>query len=154
VTQHIGIAPSSFSKRKLGVVALGGALAFAAATFAIVTTRGHAETPAAPARSDIPRRAGDGIEITDAFRAEMGIATTPATRSALMPVVKVVGEAAFDPRHVAAVGARASGIVRKVFNVEGVHGEGGAVRAVIEWPWLAEVLGEQRLAAGRRRAAG
>lgn len=125
-------------------------VAVAAAVLAIAT-RGH-PTHAAPA-SDVPKRVGDAIEVSPAFRDKAGISTTTAARAPLTALVKVVGTAAFDPTHVAAVGTRAPGIVTKVHHVEGETVEKGELLAEVESPTLATAQADVKIATAKRRAA-
>ena len=125
-------------------------LALAAGGIALAT--GGEEAPA-PIASDVPRRVGDAIEITPAFRAKAEIATTPATRASLTPIIKVVGSATFDPTRVAAVGTRAPGIVTKVLHVEGDTVEKGALLAEVESPTLVDAQADLRIATAKEHAA-
>lgn len=146
-------ARSSRGKRTRRFLWAGAAVlatAGAAGVVAIVT-RGD-DSLTAP-KSDVPRRVGDAIETSAAFRDAAGIRTTPATRRTLAPLVKAIGSAEFDPRQVAAVGTRAPGIVRSVLCVEGDVVEKGALLAEIESPRLVDTQADLKVAVARKEAA-
>jgi len=150
--QHDGSAAPHGRRLRLAVLGLGVA-AVAAAVISGVARGGAATRDEAPPKAETPKLEGDAIELTAAFRDAAGIATTPATRSPLAPLVTVVGEAAFDPTRVAAVGTRASGVVQKVFFVEGQKVAKGDRLAEIESPGLAEAQADVRIAVAKKRAA-
>lgn len=131
-------------------LALGALLAVGAGAVHLAS-RGGEEAP--QVESAVPRRVEGAIEVGPAFREQAGIEVTRVGRTAIAPLVRVVGEAAFDPTHVAAVGTRAQGVVTQVFHVEGDVVERGAVLAEIESPKLVDVQAELRVALARRRAA-
>jgi cobalt-zinc-cadmium efflux system membrane fusion protein len=140
----------SRKKKAIAAGAVVGLLAVAGVAFGIA--RGREEPVAAP-KSDVPRRVGDAIEVSAAFRESTRIATTPAIRAPLAPLVTVIGEVTFDPTRVAAVGTRSPGIVSKVFFVEGDTVAKGDVMARIEAPGLTEAQAELRIASAKRAAA-
>lgn len=141
------------AKTRLLALALAAAATVLAVIVATVAARRPAIAPPPALRSEVPKHAGNALELTPELRDAAGIATEPAARGPLAPLVTVVGEAAFDPTLVAAVGARGSGIVREVRYVEGNVVQRGDVLAVIESPGLAEAQADERIAAAKRRAA-
>jgi len=139
-------------KRHKGVaVATAALLVVGGAVVAIVSTRSSPPTEAP--RSELPQRVGDAIQISDAFRRAADLGTTPAVRAPLTPLVKVVGEAAFDPTSVAAVGTRAPGIVTNVLHVKGDSIRKGDLLAEIESPQLVDAQADVRVALAKKEAA-
>jgi membrane fusion protein, heavy metal efflux system len=145
-------APSSWRPKQRLVFALLATCGVAAA-IAIVVARGNSSpTPGSPP-AEMSRVSGDTIEVPAGFRETAGIATEAASAGHLAPLVTVVGEAAFDPTLVAAVGTRTPGIVRKVHFVEGSPVEKGELLAEVESPALAEVQAERQIAEAKQGAA-
>lgn len=141
------------SKTRLRDLAIALVLSAIAAVAAFVAARRPAAAPSAAVRAELPKHSGNSIEFTAELRDSADIATEPAVRGPLAPLITVVGEAAFDPTLVAAVGARGSGIVREVRYVEGNVVRRGDVLAVIESPGLAEAQADERIAVAKKRAA-
>lgn len=143
--------PRRRSRRRRTILAAG--LGAAAVVTAVALGVARRPAPAPPPASDLPRHVGDALEVSPAFRDRAGIATTPAVRAPITPLVSVVGQATFDPTRVAAVGTRAPGIVTKVFFVEGDTVAKGALLAEIESPGLADAQAEKHIAEAKKHAA-
>jgi cobalt-zinc-cadmium efflux system membrane fusion protein len=137
-------------RRRTRVLAV---LAAVVAIGAVVSTFAFRENEAPPVASDVPKRVGGAVEVSAAFRDKAHIVTTPAARTPLAAMVKVVGSASFDPEHVAAVGTRAPGIVTKVHRVEGETVERGAPLAEVESPALSTAVADLRATTAKKRAA-
>lgn len=157
MSQHVEhVAPVSratprWSRQKRRLVAAMFGLALVVLLIALVlSTRSRVNVPP---ETSVPRRVGDVLEVSAAFRDQAGIATTAAARVPLTPLVKVVGTAAFDPTRTAAVGTRAPGIVTKVFHVEGDAVDEGELLAEIDSPELASVAADLRIAVAKEKAA-
>lgn len=111
------------------------ALVVAGAGFAALTGlyRGRSTpTEAAAASRDVPRLDGKWIRFSREFAARAGIEMTSATKAPLRPTVSVTGTATFDPEGVAAVGARITGRVRRIFKFPGDAVKRGDVLAELE----------------------
>jgi cobalt-zinc-cadmium efflux system membrane fusion protein len=130
--------PKNRSKRLLvGAAVLGCAGIGAYAVF------GHEEAASAalPA-ADVPRTQGRKIVFSDKFRDRLGVKLVEAKQAPLTPVVTAVGVVDFDPEHVAAVGTRLRGLVRKVKRFEGDVVKKGDLLAEIDSPELGEAQAE------------
>lgn len=98
-----------------------------------VTMIAPAQPPAvAPTVRDVPRASGRSIQFSREFAARAGIELGAVELSALEPVISVTGTATFDPEAVAAVGARISGRVRRVFKYPGDAVKRGEALAELE----------------------
>lgn len=86
---------------------------------------------AQPAR-DVPHIDGKVIRFSPEFRARSGIEIAPAELASLKPTISVTGTVTFDPEAVAAIGARISGRVRRVFKYPGDPVKKGDVLAELE----------------------
>jgi cobalt-zinc-cadmium efflux system membrane fusion protein len=87
----------------------------------VAVWRAKATKPSASAdvKRDVPRLEGTTIVFSTAFRDRAGVAFTKAERVPFKPMVRVVGTVSFNPSHVAAVGTRLRGTVRRTFKYEG-----------------------------------
>lgn len=139
-------------RKKLGVGALLVLVAGGASAVAL-TRSSSSSTTGSTMEDDVPRRVGNGIEVTPRFLKESGIETVPVTRGTLRPVVKVIGAASFAPTHVAAVGTRGPGVVKDVKHVEGDHVAKGDILAEVESPTLSQAEADLAIATAKRRAA-
>jgi cobalt-zinc-cadmium efflux system membrane fusion protein len=108
---------------------------------------------APPVASDTPAFDGKALKFSAKFAERSGIKVEAASRGAMTPVVKVVGEVTFNPAKVAAAGARTRGFVRKVTKVEGDEVKAGEVLAEIESADLGQAQAEIAVARARRRIA-
>jgi cobalt-zinc-cadmium efflux system membrane fusion protein len=113
----------------IATVALGAALG----AFAIVTrTKVESVASAASSSRDVPRIDGKWIRFSPEFAKRAGIAVERAEVLALQPMISVTGTATFDPKAMAAIGARISGRVRRVFKYPGDAVKRGDVLAELE----------------------
>lgn len=76
----------------------------------------HAEVAVNP---DVPHLDKDAIVVPARFAARAGLVIEAVAEGKVNPEVRVVGQVTFDPAHVAAVGVRARGLIRKLAKVEG-----------------------------------
>jgi cobalt-zinc-cadmium efflux system membrane fusion protein len=115
-----------------------------------VGTGAAPEVAAAPVPEGPEVRAG-GIWLPETFRTMAEVRSEPALREAIAPTLEVIGNAAVNQEHVAAVGTRAEGIVRRVEHVEGDLVRAGDALASIESTELGEA--EAGIAAVAARVA-
>jgi cobalt-zinc-cadmium efflux system membrane fusion protein len=87
---------------------------------------------------DVPHREGKTLVVSAAYLKRAGIQTVPVGKRLLTPTIRVVGTATFDPAHVAAVGTRVRGFVRRTLKFEGDAVKAGDVLAEIESAELGE----------------
>lgn len=139
-------------RRKLVIAGVAATLVLGAVSLTVAMRSRSSSREVAPT-SDVPRREGNAIVVSPAFREIAGMETAPATRMPLTPLVHAVGAVEFDPTHVAAVGTRAAGVVTKVMQVEGDFVEKGELLAEIESTGLAEAHADLRVAAAKMHAA-
>jgi cobalt-zinc-cadmium efflux system membrane fusion protein len=126
------------------VLTVGGAFAWRAR---------HAQSaPPAPV-ADVPHVEDGSVVFSESFAKRAGIETVTARKAPLRPAVRVVGTVSFDPEHVAAVGTRIRGLVRRIAKLEGDSVKKGDVLAEIESAELGEAQAAVRIAAAQRRAA-
>lgn len=130
-------APSAASKQKLRwaiVAAVLVALAFGVR--AVATRRGgrgHVEVV-----RDVPRLEEGRIVFSPAFRERAGLAFSTVEKKPFRPTVRVVGTVAFNPSHVAAIGTRLRGFVRRTLKYEGDAVARGEALAEVESAELGE----------------
>lgn len=134
------------------VVAVTGALLVVGAVVAFAV-RGGPGAAARPAVSDVPRADGRAIVFSGAFRERAGVKTVTARRTQITPVVKVVGTVTFDPEHVAAVGTRIRGVVKRLRRFEGDTVKAGEVLAEIDSAELGQAQASVTMIEAQRRAA-
>lgn len=97
------------------------------------------EKPAAASTPpDVPRVDGDAIVFSEAYAKRIRLELATVKKAQLTPVVWVVGTVAFDPQHMAAVGTRLRGLVRKVHKFEGNVVQKGDLLAEVESAELGE----------------
>jgi len=135
-------------RRRIALAVLSVALVLVAIGL-VLSRRVHVS---APSDTGLPRKVGDAVEVTPAFRESAGIATVAAVRKPLSPLVKVVGTAAFDPTRTAAVGTRAPGVVTQVYHVEGDPVSKGDLLAEIDSPELATIEADLQIAIAKEKA--
>ena len=148
------VAPSAAKKKRrlialaVAVVALGGGVALWAARGSSSAQAAHAprELP------DTPRVEGERITFSKSFVERAKLKFAPVTRASLVPIVTAVGTVAFNPTHVAAVGARLRGLVSRVAKFEGDTVESGTVLAVIESGELGEAQAAVSMLEAEKRA--
>lgn len=100
---------------------------------ALVTRQAKSSTAA---KADTPTTDGRAIVLTRDFKERLGLKTAPVNRVSLTPVIRVAGTVDFDPRHVAAVGTRLTGLVRSVARFEGDAVKKGELLGTIDSPEL------------------
>lgn len=87
---------------------------------------------------DVPHVEGELIVFSQAFRERAGITMSPVTRADLRPTLRLTGTVSLNPSHVAVVGTRVRGTVRRTFKVEGDEVKAGDALAEIESAELGE----------------
>jgi cobalt-zinc-cadmium efflux system membrane fusion protein len=145
------LASRSRARRAIGVVAASLVAAGAVFGLAFRGAKGHSEEPVA--LPDVPRAEGSTIVFSKSFRERAGIKTVVAKRAELVPELRVVGTVTFDPEHVAAVGTRIRGLVRKLSKIEGDVVKEGEVLAEIESAELGEAQASVAMIEAQRKAA-
>lgn len=132
----------------------------AIASAALLVTAGaigifrNSDVPPAPVITpDVPHVEGKTIIISKSFRERAGIEIDVAMPAPLIPMLRVVGTVDFDPSHVAAVGTRIRGLVRKLRKIEGDAVGKDDVLAEIESAELGEAQAQVVVAEAHRRAA-
>lgn len=139
-------------RRKL-VIGIGLGVAAAALVGVLVSQRSHATPGAAEPSRDVPRREGKTLVVSQAYLARAGIKTQAVQRQPLTPSFKVVGTVTFDPAHVAAVGARVRGFVRRTMKYEGDQVKAGEALAEIESAELGEAQANVAVTKAQTEAA-
>lgn len=113
--------------------------------------------PAGPAGADtgrdVPRIEGKAVVFSEAFAKRAGIKLASVKQAPLTPVVKVVGTVDFNPRQVAAVGARIQGFVRRVLRLPGDVVKAGEALAEIESATLGQAQADLSATAAHKQAA-
>ncbi len=90
------------------------------ASLAVWVARGRAHGAATPpVARDVPFMEGGRIVLSRGFRERAGVAFTALALAPFKPSVRVVGTVSLNPTHVAAIGTRLRGTVRRTFKVEG-----------------------------------
>lgn len=145
-------APKPRPRRALWVGLAGAAVAIAVGAF-MVSRRDHGPPPASAITPDVPRAEGKAIIFSPGFRERAGLKTVAARRRALAPTVRVVGTVDFDPEHVAAVGTRIRGLVRRLAKVEGDSVKKGDLLAEIESAELGEAQASVAMVGAQKKAA-
>ena len=110
-------APRARALRIGGVAFLVVALGVLAA--AVYVKRGAGPTVAAAPSRDVPQMDGKRIRFSREFATRAGIETATVELAGLQPTIGVTGTAAFNPEAVAAVGARISGRLRRIYKYPG-----------------------------------
>lgn len=140
------------SRRLLWGAALGVLLGGVGIAVAVHSAR--AVPPPEPTiTADTPHVDGKTIVFSQGFRERAGITGALVRRAPLKPVVKVVGAVTFDPEHVAAVGTRISGIVRRLTHLEGDVVKEGEILAEIESAELGSAQASVGMLKAQKRAA-
>ncbi len=109
-----------------GAVLAGGLLSFVH----------HAPAAAEPEALHVD---GQTVSYSAGFAARAGIRTMEVREAAFAPVILVSGKTSFDPRRVAAIGASALGMVRRIAKYEGDSVKRGEVLAEIGSPLQARM---------------
>jgi len=131
-----------------GVIALVALWAFARPSG---PTPGGA--PVADTGRDVPRMEGKAVVFSEAFAKRAGIKLSAVKQAPLTPVVKVVGTVDFNPRQVAAVGARIQGFVRRVLRLPGDVVKAGEALAEIESATLGQAQADLSATNAHNQAA-
>jgi membrane fusion protein, heavy metal efflux system len=139
-------------RRLIALAAVVVALAFVALWFARSSSR-QKVAHAPRAVPDMPRVQGERITFSRAFVERAKLKFAPVSHSSLVPVVTAVGTVAFNPAHMAAVGARLRGLVSRVAKFEGDTVDSGTVLAVIESAELGEAQASVSMLEAERRAS-
>lgn len=115
-------------------VAVGALAVFVPVGSLALITRQAKSSPSS--QTDTPSTDGKAIVLTPQFRERLGLKTAPVAQISLTPVIRVAGTVDFDPRHVAAVGTRLTGLVRSVARFEGDAVKRGELLGTIDSPEL------------------
>lgn len=102
---------------------------------------------------DVPRLENKAVVFSEAFAKRAGIKAVPVRTAPLTPVVKVVGTVDFNPRQVAAVGARIEGFVRRVLKLPGDFVKQGEPLAEIESASLGQAQADLAATIAHKQAA-
>jgi cobalt-zinc-cadmium efflux system membrane fusion protein len=121
------VAPKS---RKRIYWVLGGVAAIGVAILAVVA-RGGEKLPAPTHVPDVALEGGH-IRFNEAFGHRHHIESVKAVESELSPMLSVTGTVRYDPRKFAAVGARSTGRIRRVYKIMGDQVKPGEILADIE----------------------
>lgn len=142
--------------RSQRVWAIGGAVAvvlLAVWFFARPSNSKPTGAPVGDTGRDVPRIEGKSVVFSEAFAQRAGIKLAPVKRAPLTPVVKVVGTVDFNPRQVAAVGARIQGFVRRVLRLPGDVVKQGEALAEIESAPLGQAQADLSATVAHKQAA-
>lgn len=102
---------------------------------------------------DVPRIDGKAVAFSEGFAKRAGIKLAKVQSAPLTPVMKVVGTVDFNPRQVAAVGARIQGFVRQVFKLPGDVVKKGDALAEIESASLGQAQADLAATGAHQHAA-
>jgi cobalt-zinc-cadmium efflux system membrane fusion protein len=120
----------SWARRARWFAVVPVAVALAAGGWAV---QRKTEASGAPQPSrDVPRLEGSAVQFSQEFANRAGLRTTLAEVGEIVPTVTVTGTMRFDPKLVAAIGARINGRVRKIFKVPGDKVKAGDALAELE----------------------
>ncbi len=139
--------------RRIGLALAGAAVVGAVGLGVALRSAGGAASEAPVIGPDVPRAEGAAILFSKSFRERAGVKTTALRRAPLTPVIKVSGTVTFDPQHVAAVGTRIRGLVRKLGRIEGDKVVEGEVLAEIESAELGEAQASVAMIHAHKKAA-
>ncbi|MFT3766157.1 MAG: efflux RND transporter periplasmic adaptor subunit [Minicystis sp.] len=145
------VAARGRRRHVIGVVC--AALAALAGIAGLAFRSAHSEGKEAAIGPDVPRAEGSAIVYSAAFRERAGIKTAVAKRGELVPELEVVGTVTFDPEHVAAVGTRIRGLVRRLVKIEGDAVKQGDTLAEIESAELGEAQASVAMIEAQRKAS-
>lgn len=141
-------------QRKWPVAVLAAGIAVVAVAGVVRTRQGPPSAPVAtPPSSNLPRVEGASIVLPASFAKMAGIESQAVSRRSVATEITVPGNVAFDPEHVAAVGTRARGLVRKVYKFEGDVVHPDDVLAEIDSPDLSYAQGSAMALAAQSLAA-
>ncbi len=103
--------------------------------------------------SSVPHVDGASIVVPKVFQQRAGIVVQAVAKRTISPRVEAVGSVTFDPAHVAAIGTRLRGTVRRVLKVEGDKVKPGDALAEIESAELGEAQADVSVARAHVEAA-
>jgi membrane fusion protein, heavy metal efflux system len=116
--------------RRLLYWLIGGA-AVAGIAVAAFASRGG-DKVATPTRVPDVALEGAHIRFNEAFAKRHHVESVKVAESELSPMISVTGTVRYDPRKFAAVGARSTGRIRRVYRIMGDHVKPGEILADIE----------------------
>ncbi len=87
---------------------------------------------------DVPHMEGDSVVFSQAFRERAGVSTAVVQKAPFQPTIRLTGTVSLNPSHVAVVGTRVRGTVRRTFKVEGDEVKANEPLAEIESAELGE----------------
>jgi cobalt-zinc-cadmium efflux system membrane fusion protein len=131
---------------------LGASVTAVVAAGGYLTTRPEASGAPAP-RPDVPYVEDGVVHYSESFARRVGLALEPIGEAEVVPSIRVSGRVTYDPAHVAAVGSRLGGLVRRVHHYEGDVVSEGQVLAEIESGELASVQASLAVEQAHQRAA-
>jgi cobalt-zinc-cadmium efflux system membrane fusion protein len=153
-SEHPRSAPATTKPRAPKIALAVAAVAIAGAAVATVALRSAGGAPKEPPSApDVPRAEGAAILFSKGFRERAGVKTAALRSAPLTPVIKVNGTVTFDPQHVAAVGTRIRGLVRKLGRIEGDAVVEGEVLAEIESAELGDAQASVTMIHAQKKAA-
>lgn len=132
---------------------IGASIVTVALVASITVWATHKPPEAAAVVPDVPRVEGERIVFSAAFAERIGLERTQVERSALTPVISVVGTVALNPEYLAAIGTRLKGLVRTVKRFEGDVVEKGELLAEVESAELGEAQTAVTTLAAERKAS-
>jgi len=145
-------AMSPRRRRRLGLL-IAGLLGAAGLAAALHWWHRPASAQATAEPRDVPRDEGGAITFSDSYARRIGLTLGTVERTALTPIVKVMGTVEFDPRRLTAVGTRTTGFVKRVFKLEGDDVQAGEALAEIESGDLGQAQANLTTARAAQKAA-
>lgn len=143
-----GVRPQRRTRWIVGSLLVATALVIAGAVAS--RSKSHA---ASSTKVEVPTMDGSTVVLPRGFKERLGLKAVPVRELPLTPVVKVAGTVGFDPRYVAAVGARLKGLVRNVARFEGDFVKRGELLAQVDSPELGAAQANVLVYRAQRRAA-
>jgi membrane fusion protein, heavy metal efflux system len=139
----------STPRRKRFVLLGVGALVLVGGAAVLLLRRGDAPSGLpATAAADVPRAKGDRITFSPTFAARAQIQVGDVKEERLEPAISLIGTVDFDAGHVAAIGTRLRGLVRRVDKFEGDTVKEGEALALVQ----SAELGDAQAAVSMLRA--
>jgi membrane fusion protein, heavy metal efflux system len=108
-----------------------GVVALLVIVTAVTASRGGDKAVAAPRPPEVALE-GSHIRFSESFAGRHRIQTVKVSETELSPVLSVTGTVRHDPRKFAAVGARSTGRIRRVYKIMGDRVKPGEILADIE----------------------
>ncbi len=149
------LTTTKLRSRKVWAIAGGAGVIALVALWAFARPSGPTPggAPVADTGRDVPRMEGKAVVFSEAFAKRAGIKLSAVKQASLTPVVKVVGTVDFNPRQVAAVGARIQGFVRRVLRLPGDVVKAGEALAEIESATLGQAQADLSATSAHNQAA-